>query len=215
MIKLVDVNKQYGENKLFQNLNICFNQQKIKIKGENGSGKSVLLKLIVGYSLPDSGHIYYDDNKELRKEADFLENAGISINAPEFMHNWSGMDNLMYLAKITNRCSQEKIMALADIFGLTSALKKKYKTYSLGMKQKMRIIQAVMDDPKYLILDEPFDALDETAKKTVRDYLNHYLKEDKNRMLIYTSHSEADDVFADEIYCIDNYQVKKNEKKDN
>lgn len=207
MIKLQNITKAYGENTIFDDVSYSFKKSKIKIKGENGVGKSVLLKLIVGYTLPNEGTVYYDTDKQLRKESDFLENAGISINAPEFMKNWSGMDNLLYLANINKKCNKAQILALAEAFDLKDSLSKKYKTYSLGMKQKLRLIQALMDEPRYVILDEPFDALDVNAKKKAMELLDAYLQHDAERMLIYTSHSEDDDVFADEIVHIKNHKL--------
>lgn len=207
MIQLENIDKKYNDNIIFENLTATFDRPIIKIKGENGVGKSVLLKLIVGYSLPDRGEVYYDTTKRLRKDSDFLEDAGVSINAPEFMKKWTGLENLLYLAHINHICSKEQIIQLAEIFDMKQALYKKYQSYSLGMKQKLRLIQAVMESPRYLILDEPFDALDEHAKKVARDYLAHYIREDKQRMLIYTSHSEQDDIFADEIYYIAHHQL--------
>lgn len=207
MIKLEKVSKTYGENVIFKDVSYTFTQQKTKIKGDNGVGKSVLLKLIVGYSLPDCGYIFYAEDRQLRKEADFLEDAGISINAPEFMKNWTGLENLLYLAEIRHKADENKILELAEVLGLKDSLSKKYKTYSLGMKQKMRLIQAIMDEPRYLILDEPFDALDDKAKRIVKTFIEQYLQTDKRRMLIYTSHSEEDDSFADELVYINNHNL--------
>lgn len=208
MIKLENVYKKYGNNVIFENLSIVFDEQKNKIKGENGVGKSVLLKMIVGYSVPDKGDVFYNQTKKLRKDSDFIENAGVSINAPEFMKNWTGMENLTYLSNVSKKCSKERLNELIGIFSLENDINKKVKTYSLGMKQKMRIIQSLMDSPKYLILDEPFDALDKQSKETAKNYLNKYLKEDPSRILIYTSHSEEDDVFADHIFLIDEKTLK-------
>lgn len=208
MIKLENVYKKYGNNVIFENLSIVFDEQKNKIKGENGVGKSVLLKMIVGYSVPDKGDVFYNQTKKLRKDSDFIENAGVSINAPEFMKNWTGMENLTYLSNVSKKCSKERLNELIGIFSLENDINKKVKTYSLGMKQKMRIIQSLLDSPKYLILDEPFDALDKQSKETAKNYLNKYLKEDPSRILIYTSHSEEDDVFADHIFLIDEKTLK-------
>lgn len=208
MIKLENVYKKYGNNVIFENLSIVFDEQKNKIKGENGVGKSVLLKMIVGYSVPDKGDVFYNQTKKLRKDSDFIENAGVSINAPEFMKNWTGMENLTYLSNVSKKCSKDRLNELIGIFSLENDINKKVKTYSLGMKQKMRIIQSLMDSPKYLILDEPFDALDKQSKETAKNYLNKYLKEDPSRILIYTSHSEEDDVFADHIFLIDEKTLK-------
>lgn len=208
MIKLENVYKKYGNNVIFENLSIVFDEQKNKIKGENGVGKSVLLKMIVGYSVPDKGDVFYNQTKKLRTDSDFIENAGVSINAPEFMKNWTGMENLTYLSNVNKKCSKERLHELIEIFSLENDINKKVKNYSLGMKQKMRIIQSLLDSPKYLILDEPFDALDKQSKEIAKNYLNTYLKEDPSRILIYTSHSEEDDVFADHIYLIDEKTLK-------
>lgn len=207
MIEIINVSKKYKNNVLFKNLNIQLNDKSIKIKGQNGSGKSVLLKMIVGFSMPDEGEIIVDGIK-LHEDGDFIGDAGITINAPEFMKNYSGMDNLLYLAKIKGIDSMDRINELVKLFGLENDINKKYKTYSLGMKQKMRIIQALIDNPRYLILDEPFDALDKTNKALLKEYLLKYLNEDDKRQLIYTSHEEEDDSFAERIYEIDDYNLK-------
>lgn len=207
MIEIINVSKKYKNNVLFKNLNIQLNDKSIKIKGQNGSGKSVLLKMIVGFSMLDEGEIIVDGIK-LHEDGDFIGDAGITINAPEFMKNYSGMDNLLYLAKIKGIDSMDRINELVKLFGLENDINKKYKTYSLGMKQKMRIIQALIDNPRYLILDEPFDALDKTNKALLKEYLLKYLNEDDKRQLIYTSHEEEDDSFAERIYEIDDYNLK-------
>lgn len=203
MIRLEGVTKRFKNQLLFENIDLELREKKIKIKGENGTGKSVLLKLIVGYSVPDTGRIYFDESKELRKNADFIQNAGVMINAPQFMKNWSGLENLMYLRNINKTCSEERLYELIEFFQLTKDIEKKYKTYSLGMQQKLRLIQALMDEPKYLILDEPFDALDKNTKIRTREYLEQYIQADPSRKLIFTSHSEEDDGFANQIIVIE------------
>lgn len=207
MIKIENVCKKFGNNVLFENASVVIQEKKTLIKGENGEGKSVLLKMIVGYSVPDQGKIFYDDNKLLGKETDFIENAGVSINAPEFVKNWTGMENLTYLSKINKTCPLSRIEELVNILYLDGDIHKKYKTYSLGMKQKMRLIQALMDQPRYLILDEPFNALDVKSKNTAKDYINKYLEEGDDRILIYTSHTKEDDDFANQIILIDNHAL--------
>lgn len=124
MIKLENVNKSFGELILFENLNLEIDKKKTKIKGGNGTGKSVLLKMIVGYSTPDSGRIFYDINKELGKDSDFLQDAGISINAPQFMKAWTGLENLQYLANIKKVCSDKELMDLIKAFDLEKVIKK-------------------------------------------------------------------------------------------
>lgn len=202
MIQLEDVSKKFKNVELFSHVNVTFEQgKKIQIKGVNGSGKSVLLKMIVGYSGCDEGSVIVD-GKVIRKDVDFIPDAGVMINAPEFIGNMSGLDNLLYLADIRKRVTKEEILQYVEQFGLTADIEKKYRTYSLGMKQKMRIIQAVMEKPSYLILDEPFDALDNKGRAMVIDILNDYMKSGE-RTLLFTSHMSETDGLADIVYEIE------------
>lgn len=202
MIQLEDVSKKFKNVELFSHVNVTFEQgKKIQIKGVNGSGKSVLLKMIVGYSGCDEGSVIVD-GKVIRKDVDFIPDAGVMINAPEFIGNMSGLDNLLYLADIRKRVTKEEVMQYVEQFGLTADIEKKYRTYSLGMKQKMRIIQAVMEKPSYLILDEPFDALDNKGRAMVIDILNDYMKSGE-RTLLFTSHMSETDGLADIVYEIE------------
>ena len=202
MIQLEDVSKKFKNVELFSHVNVTFEQgKKIQIKGVNGSGKSVLLKMIVGYSGCDSGRVIVDD-RVIRKDMDFIPDAGVMINAPEFIGNMSGLDNLLYLADIRKRVTKEEVMQYVEQFGLTADIEKKYRNYTLGMKQKMRIIQAVMEKPSYLILDEPFDALDNKGRAMVIDILNDYMKSGE-RTLLFTSHMSETDGLADVVYEIE------------
>lgn len=206
MIEVKNVFKKYKDIILFENASVKFNMgKKILIKGPNGTGKSVFLKMLVGYSKPDSGEIIVDDYK-IGEENDFMLNSGVSINAPEFYNNWSGFENLMYLANIRKIASKEDILKLARALELENVLDKKYKTYSLGMRQKMRIIQAIMDKPRYLILDEPFDALDIKSQKKISEILEKFINNDK--LLIFTTHNSEHEKFADEVYEIDDFKIK-------
>ncbi len=212
MIELINVSKSFNKRMIFQELNVAFSSgKKIYIRGVNGSGKSVLLKMIVGYSRPDKGMIKVD-GIQIGKDRDFIPNAGVSINAPEFIKSLSGMENLLELANIRKVAKKEDILKLADYLDLQDDLKKKYSTYSLGMKQKLRIIQAVMEKPQYLILDEPFDALDKESKEKVSRLLDDFITSSSDRCLIYTSHDSKMDDFADEVYEIDDYDLVKVEK---
>lgn len=202
MIQLDDVSKKFKNVELFSHVNVTFEQgKKIQIKGVNGSGKSVLLKMIVGYSGCDSGRVVVDGNV-IRKDVDFIPDAGVMINAPEFIGNMSGIDNLVYIASIRKRVTREEILQYVEQFGLTADIEKKYRTYSLGMKQKMRLIQALMEKPSYLILDEPFDALDTKGRELVIGILNDYMKSEE-RTLLFTSHMMETDGLAEIVYEIE------------
>lgn len=207
MIELDNISKNYNNIVLFKDLSLKLETgKKILIQGPNGSGKSVLLKMLVGYSQISNGKIFIE-NKQLGKDLEFIPNSGISINAPEFCSNLTGMDNLLYLSKIRKIATKEEIIMLAKKFHLDKDLNKKYKTYSLGMKQKMRIIQALMDKPKYLILDEPFDNLDKESQEQAIELLNEFIN--KDTMLIFTSHNSEYEKFADNIYKINDYKLEK------
>lgn len=208
MIEFKNVYKKFKDVILFEGVTLQFPEnQKILIKGINGSGKSILLKLIVGYSRCDQGKVIVDQ-KQIGKDTDFIENAGVMINAPEFMKNMTGMENLLYLANIQKKITKEEILKYVHILQMDDVINKKYKTYSLGMKQKLRIIQAMMEHPKYLILDEPFDALDNASQQIVMHLLDEYIHISGNTLL-FTSHNPIYESFADVIYEIDSYNVKK------
>ena len=206
MIELKNVHKEYKNQVIFNNVNITLNKQKIKINGINGVGKSVLLKIITGYTTINKGEILVN-GVPLKEKGDFLPSSGVSINAPQFIKSWTGEQNLEYLRKINDISTYDEMMDLVKQFSLEKDIKKKYKTYSLGMQQKMRITQALFDKPKFLILDEPFDALDKEAKVIAKQMIDTFLQGDPERMLIFTSHDEHDNTYADEIYEIENKNV--------
>ncbi len=209
MIKIEQVTKSFKGIEVFNNISLNIEDgQKVYIKGVNGSGKSVLLKLIVGYSKPSSGSVIVD-GVTIGKDRDFIENAGISINAPEFIKNDTGIENLLELARIRKVAKECDIRDLAKLLEFDIDINKKYATYSLGMKQKMRIIQAIMDKPKYLILDEPFDALDKHIRKEVVELLEQYMKDDPTRTLIFTSHNDEMETIADVVYEVNNRDLHK------
>jgi ABC-2 type transport system ATP-binding protein len=209
MIQLENISKAFRDNLIFEKVNLAVEDgEKVFIRGINGSGKSILLKIIVGFSKPTTGNVVVD-NYQIGKDRDFIPDAGISINTPQFMNNWTGLENLSYLASINGKASKEKIIQLANKLSLEQDLSKKYKIYSLGMRQKMRIIQALMEEPRYLILDEPFDALDKGSKEMVLQLLEEFLKEDPKRSLIFTSHNDRMEEFATRIYEINNRQLEE------
>lgn len=208
MIILENVTKSYNKINVFEHVQIEFPEnKKCFIEGINGSGKSVLLKLICGFSVPDEGKIKVN-NYEIGKDYDFIQNAGICINSPEFFNNLSGMENLLEIAKIKKIATKEKIYQFCELFELEDDIEKKYKYYSLGMKQKLRIIQAIMEDPEILILDEPFDALDKQSKESLKKYLENFIKVPQHT-LIYTSHTKEYKDFADIIYAIEGKNIKR------
>ena len=198
-ITLSHVSKAYKKQEVIRDLSVSFEKGKrYGIMGYNGSGKSVLLKMIVGFAFADSGEIRVGE-QILKKDMDFLPNAGVVINAPEFMNGLSGLDNLRFLAEIKGKIGEREIEETLKTMGLFEARKKKVGRYSMGMKQRLRLAQALMEKPDILILDEPMNALDKEGIALVKKLLNEYMNEE--RILIFTSDNKEDFLdLADECF---------------
>lgn len=205
MIILNDVSKKLDDNVILNNVNIQIEEGKIYgFVGRNGSGKSVLFKLIVGLFLPTSGTIKYE-NVNIYKDVRAL------IEKPNFIDELSGLDNLKLLASIQNRISNKDIEDIMKQLNIYNDKDKKYSKYSLGMKQKLGIAQVFMENPKYMILDEPFAGLDDESVKKLRTMLINYKKQGVTILL--SSHIKEDiDLLADEIYEVKNGTIEKKNK---
>ena len=170
-IKIKDLSKKFNNDVVFSNLNIEFESGKIYgIVGRNGSGKSVLLKMIVGLYLEDSGEILFN-NINYNKEKKFPENVGIVIESPAFISDLTGFDNLKLLASLQKKVNDEEILNTMRIVNLEQDKDKKYGKYSLGMKQKLSLAQAFMENPNIILLDEPFNGIDRQSVVKIKDYL--------------------------------------------
>lgn len=159
------------------------------IIGKNGSGKTMLLRAIAGLIHPTTGKITVND-KVLHRDISFPPNMGLIIEKPEFISYLTGFENLLLLAEIKHIATEEKIRTLMKQFSLNPESKQRISKYSLGMKQKIGIIQAIMENPDILILDEPFNALDENSVLMLRDLLLNFQKAGK--LIIITSHHRED-----------------------
>jgi ABC-2 type transport system ATP-binding protein len=160
------------------------------VVGVNGSGKSVLFKLICGFIFPDKGDVYVRDVKLGGGKNRFPENVGIIIDGSGFIPNKTGFENLKELALIRDIITDGKIKETMNMVGLDEKLKQKVKNYSLGMKQKLAIAQAIMEEQDILVLDEPFNALDEESTKTIRSLFIDLKNEGKT--ILITSHIKED-----------------------
>ncbi len=206
-IKVEDLTKTIKGSTVLKKVNLEFNSGKIYgIVGKNGSGKTMLLRSIAGLIKPTHGTVYVD-GQILYKDISFPPEMGIIIEKPDLLEQLSGLENLKFLAEIKNIVSEEQIIEFMKMFSLDPHSKKPLKKYSLGMKQKIGIIQAIMENQKLLILDEPFNALDESTVIILRDLFKEYKNEDK--LLIITSH-HADDInfLCDEIISLQEGTVK-------
>ena len=194
---LEDVNMQLQEGRIYG------------IVGDNGSGKTVLLKLICGFMKPDSGTVTVN-GKVIGKDADFPENTGIIIEAPGFLPNYSGMKNLEYLASIRGKIGKEQIEAAMKTVGLDPSSKLRVGKYSLGMKQRLGIAQAIMENQQLLILDEPMNALDKDAVEEMRKLFLRFKASGKTMLIV--SHNEGDiSTLCDEVYEFDGARIKRRE----
>ncbi|MDE8099529.1 ATP-binding cassette domain-containing protein [Erysipelothrix rhusiopathiae] len=186
MIKIRNVSKRFKYLEIFDDISLELPKGKIVgLVGENGSGKSVLLKMLCGYSKPTSGSInVYGETLGVNR--DFPNSVGVLINDSHFIKNYTGMENLEYLINIRKQTDKTFINELIQIFDMERNIHKHYKSDSLGMKQKLRIIQAFMEQPNLVLLDEPFNALDKRSTMVLVDLIKRYINED--RIIIFTSH---------------------------
>lgn len=186
MIKIRNVSKRFKNLEIFEDVSLELPKGKIVgLIGENGSGKSVLMKMLCGYSKPTSGSInVYGETLGVNR--DFPSSVGVLINDSHFIKNYTGMENLEYLINIRKQTDKTFLNELIRIFDMERNIYKRYKSYSLGMKQKLRIIQAFMEQPNLVLLDEPFNALDKRSTMVLVDLIKRYINED--RIIIFTSH---------------------------
>ena len=202
IIQLKGVSKSYQNNSVIKDITVDFaNGKCYGVMGYNGSGKSVILKLIAGYAFADSGEIIIN-GKILKKDIDFIQNAGVIINAPEFINSMSGLKNLMYLAEIRKVIKLVEVEDILKRMRLYDARHKKVSTYSQGMKQRLRLSQALMESPEILLLDEPMNALDKEGIALVKGILKEHVN--RGNTLIFTSHQREDFIdLADEVFEIE------------
>ena len=207
-IILKAVSKKIGYTQVLDNINCLFLGGKIYgIVGYNGSGKTMLLRAICGLIFPDSGKVIID-GKQLHKDISFPESCGIIIENTDLLLNFSAFDNLKMLSEIKNTANDNMIKSAIKSVGLDPDSKKKVKTFSLGMKQRLSIAQALFEDPDILLLDEPTNALDEDGVNDVRRILLEQKK--KNKLIIIASHNKEDiSLLSDTVISVSNGRFQR------
>lgn len=189
-IILEGVSKDFGKDRVLKSVTRTFERGKIHgVVGNNGSGKTVMFKCICGFLQPTEGKIYVD-GKRIGVDVDFPEDIGIIIETPGFLPQYSGVKNLEILASLKKKVNTSQICDTIRKVGLDPTMKKPVSKYSLGMRQRLGIAQAIMENPSVLILDEPMNGLDKHAVKYMRE-LFRGLK-DEGRTILIASHNVAD-----------------------
>ena len=191
--------KSFGKEKVLEDVNMKIIPGHIYgVVGNNGSGKTVLMKCICGFLKPDSGSIYVNGQK-VGKDCDFPESIGIIIETPGFLPNITGYANLKILAGLKGKIGKKEIRDTLERVGLEPDMKKNVSKYSLGMRQRLGIAQAIMENPDVLILDEPFNGLDRAGVIQMRNLLKELKCQGKAIML--ASHNAADiDELCDDVH---------------
>lgn len=189
-IEVYHVSKSFGEERVLKDVTCLFEKGKIHgIVGNNGSGKTVLMKCICGFLRPDSGSILVN-HRQVGRETDFPEDIGIIIETPGFLSHLSGTQNLKILASLQKKANNHTIRAVLEQVGLDPNMKKPVGKYSLGMRQRLGLAQALMEDPGLLILDEPLNGLDKQGAAHIRSLI-HMLKA-QGKTVILASHNQID-----------------------
>ncbi|WP_404996501.1 ABC transporter ATP-binding protein [Caldifermentibacillus hisashii] len=205
-IKVENITKKFGETTVLDGISLTFDKNKIHgLIGRNGSGKTMLLKCICGFVIPTAGTIYVN-GMEIGKDLDVPESVGIIIEAPGFLPNYDGYTNLKFLAAINNIISKEQIYAVIEKVGLDPKSKRPVGKYSLGMRQRLGIAQALMEDPDILILDEPMNGLDNQGVADIRKLLLELRNQGKT--IILASHGKEDiEILCDTVHELDHGKV--------
>ena len=210
-VRLDQASRKFGEEWALKEVSVQLERGKIYgIVGNNGSGKTVFMKCICGLLPATSGRIWVG-GKEIGKEIDFPESLGVIIETPGFLSGLTGRKNLEILADLRKKIDRTGIEEAMRKVGLDPDMKKQVSKYSLGMRQRLGIAQAIMENPEFLVLDEPFNGLDHRGVEEIRRLLKDLKKEGKT--MILASHNAEDiKVLCDEVYEMDAGNLKKQNK---
>ena len=201
-IKVENLTKEFKDSLILNDINLEFQEGKVYgLVGPNGSGKSVLLKIICAFYMPTQGEVLID-GVNYNDGNNFPPNLRALIDKPSFIPDLSGFENLKLLANIQNLINDDDIINTLKIVNLYEEKDKKFYKYSMGMKQKLGIASVLMEDPKIMILDEPFNGIDDKSKSKLFEYLT---KIKKNKIIIISSHIvEEIQKVCDEVYYFEN-----------
>lgn len=202
IIEIKDLSLTIKKTEILKNVNASFEKGRIHgLIGRNGSGKTMLMKCVCGFIKPTEGAVTVD-GRLIGRDCDFPENIGIIIETPGFIPYYSGYKNLKLLADLNKKIDKEQIRRSMEQVGLDPDMKRHVRKYSLGMRQRLGLAQAIMENPDILILDEPMNGLDKDGVNDMRQYL---LKlKDQGKTIIIASHSSEDiEVLCDTVSEMD------------
>lgn len=198
IVKVENVTKYFKQEKVLNDVNMNLETGHIYgIVGKNGAGKTVLFKIIAGFIKPSSGKVTVA-GKIIGVDRDFPDSLGLIIETPGFLSQYNAYQNLLYLANINNKISKEDIKEAIRMVGLDPDSNKKVGKFSLGMRQRLGIAQAIMENPNLIILDEPMNGLDKKGIEDVKELLLK-LKGD-GKTILMASHYAEDMEICDEVF---------------
>jgi ABC-2 type transport system ATP-binding protein len=207
IINAKDIHKRFGDKQVLSGLDFQLPAGQIyAICGKNGSGKSVFLRILTGLMFPTSGQVTIFGQR-IGPDVEFPSHTGALIDHPGFLLNESGRRNLLLLAKISGKATPEKIDDTLRFVGLDPGDRKPFKTYSVGMRQRLGLAQAIMEDPDLLILDEPTAGLDFDGQREIYEYLIELRKQGKT--ILITSHSQGEiKLLCDQAFLLKNGKLE-------
>lgn len=207
VIQIKDLNLNIKGRQILSDVNMTMYEGKIYgLVGNNGGGKTMLMKCICGFVKPTSGEVVVN-GEVIGRDVDYIKDTGIILENPGFIVYYSGIRNLKMLAEISGKADMAKIRENMKICGLDPDLKLPVKKYSLGMRQRLGIAQAIMEDQSILILDEPMNGLDREGVAAVRTLLLEMKA--MGKLILLASHNKEDiDVLCDEVFGIEKGIVK-------
>ena len=206
MIEVKNISQTLDKKQILKDISLKLEDGKIYgLVGNNGCGKTMLMRCICGFVRPQKGEVEAD-GKVVSKDTDYLPDCGIIIETPGFIPYYNGLKNLMALAAIRGKISESEILRSMERLGLDPGWKKPVGKYSLGMRQRLGLAQAIMENPSRLILDEPMNGLDRQGVEETRNLLLEL--RDEGKLIIISSHNAEDiRILCDEVYEMDKGEI--------
>ena len=206
LLRVENVTKKFGKKIVLDQISMWLDRgEVVGLVGHNGSGKTMLLRTIIGSLKLDQGEVYLEDQAVVFNQP-LPVDVGVIIENPEFIPHFTGLENLKYLADINHHYHEERVLELLRSIDLYQHKDEKVKNYSLGMRQKLAIVQALMEDQDLILLDEPTNGLDKDAVQVFIE-ITRQIKANNKGLLIASHDQQMIDQLADHIYEISNGQM--------